>query len=156
MAAHDSPTPIAASMPLAVSRRLSLLLARTEKEILARAAPGLAELELTGRQYHALAVLADDRPGSQLELATALGVLPAIVVTLMDELEQRGLLERRRDPRDRRRQSITLTDSGTRLLEQADALAAAVEAEVFAGIDHAAQAQLRQTLISALATSGAR
>lgn len=147
----ETPCSSAAAAPLAVTKRLSLLLARADKEILVRAAPGLAELNLTGRQYHALAVLADDKPGSQLELAAALGVLPAIVVTLVDELEKRGLLERRRDPRDRRRHSITLTQSGRQLLEQADALAAAVEADVFAGIDDAAQQQLRHTLISAFA-----
>ncbi|MER6618040.1 MarR family winged helix-turn-helix transcriptional regulator [Streptomyces xantholiticus] len=151
MAEPDTPLHSTAPAPLAVTRRLSLLLARADKEILARAAPGLAELDLTGRQYHALAVLADDKPGSQLELATALGVLPAIVVTLVDDLETRGLLERQRDPRDRRRQNITLTQSGHQLLQQADALAATVEAEVFAGIDEAAQQQLRQTLIDAFA-----
>ncbi|WP_340374369.1 MarR family transcriptional regulator [Streptomyces sp. SS7] len=147
----DSPPPTASAPPRAVTGRLALLLARADKEIQARAAPQLAELELTGRQYHALAVLAEDRPASQLELATALGVLPAIVVTLVDDLEGRGLLRRQRDPRDRRRQSLTLTDQGHALLRRADTLAAAVEDDVLAGIGAAARADLRVALAAALA-----
>ncbi|MFB6717293.1 MarR family winged helix-turn-helix transcriptional regulator [Streptomyces sp. NPDC056237] len=147
----DSPPSTASAPPRAVTGRLALLLARADKEIQARSAPRLAELELTGRQYHALAVLAEDRPGSQLELATALGVLPAIVVTLVDDLEGRGLLRRQRDPRDRRRQSLTLTDQGHALLRRADALAAAVEDDVLAGIGATARADLRAALAAALA-----
>ncbi|MEY9836257.1 MarR family winged helix-turn-helix transcriptional regulator [Streptacidiphilus sp. EB103A] len=153
MTRRDPDRSPAGSASPAVSSRLSLLLARAEKEILARAAPGLATLDLTGRQYHALAVLADDKPGSQLELAAALGVLPAIVVALVDELYERGLLDRQRDPKDRRRHVITLTDNGQRTLRQADALAAKVEAEVFSQIDEAARTQLRHTLSAALAAN---
>ncbi len=53
-------------------------------------------------------------PGiAQIELGTHLGVDKASIVALLDRLERAGLIERRRSIRDRRRQGISLTDSGT-------------------------------------------
>ncbi len=57
-------------------------------------------------------------PGiAQIELGTHLGVDKASIVALLDRLERAGLIERRRSTRDRRRQGISLTDSGTAELE---------------------------------------
>jgi DNA-binding MarR family transcriptional regulator len=53
-------------------------------------------------------------PGiAQIELGTHLGVDKASIVALLDRLERAGLIERRRCTRDRRRQGIFLTDSGS-------------------------------------------
>ena len=57
-------------------------------------------------------------PGiAQIELGTHLGVDKASIVALLDRLERAGLIERRRSTRDRRRQGITLTESGSGELE---------------------------------------
>ncbi|MFI4865646.1 MAG: MarR family winged helix-turn-helix transcriptional regulator [Steroidobacterales bacterium] len=57
-------------------------------------------------------------PGiAQIELGTHLGVDKASIVALLDRLERAGLIERRRSTRDRRRQGISLTESGTGELE---------------------------------------
>lgn len=61
-----------------------------------------------------LLVLVRANPGiAQIELGTHLGVDKASIVALLDRLERAGLIERRRSTRDRRRQGIFLTDSGS-------------------------------------------
>jgi DNA-binding MarR family transcriptional regulator len=63
-------------------------------------------------------VLARSNPGiCQIELGSHLGIDKASMVALLDRLESAGLIERRRSTRDRRRQGIFLTASGSAELE---------------------------------------
>lgn len=65
-----------------------------------------------------LLCLVRSNPGiAQIELGTHLGVDKASIVALLDRLERAGLIERRRCTRDRRRQGISLTESGSDELE---------------------------------------
>lgn len=58
-------------------------------------------------------------PGlSQQELARRLAILPSQLVALLDELEERGFIERRQDATDRRTYALHLTASGRDVLEQ--------------------------------------
>jgi DNA-binding MarR family transcriptional regulator len=137
-------------LPAAVENRLVLLLASAELAIQSSAAQGLAALNLTARQYCTLAFVADDKPTSQQELAALLGVLPALVVPVVDELCERGLLVRERDPEDRRRHRLALTNGGVRLLAKADRLAKGVERDVLGSLDDDTRERLRLDLIHAL------
>jgi len=57
----------------------------------------------------------DQRPGLTAgELAQAVGLSPGAVTTVLDRLEQRGFVERRRDADDRRRVIVELTDEANR------------------------------------------
>jgi DNA-binding MarR family transcriptional regulator len=64
------------------------------------------------REFGLMTVMAK-RPGiTQQELASLARVDPSSMVALLDELEQRGIAERRIDPADRRRRAVYLTDKG--------------------------------------------
>lgn len=116
----------------AVVDRLALLLVKLGDEVLARAELPLAEqAKLTGRQYLALVFLEREEPPSQQVLATLMDLAPAQTVTLVDELEALGHVKRSPDPADRRRTRVTVTARGRKALASADAVAAAVEREVF-------------------------
>jgi DNA-binding MarR family transcriptional regulator len=69
---------------------------------------------------------------SQQQLGDRLGLDPSGLVGLIDELEEARLLERRRDPSDRRRHAIHLTARGKRKLARARELALQREAELLA------------------------
>jgi DNA-binding MarR family transcriptional regulator len=57
----------------------------------------------------------DQRPGLTAgELATAVGLSPGAVTTALDRLEQRGFVRRTRDPEDRRRVMVELTEEANR------------------------------------------
>ena len=55
-------------------------------------------------------------PLSQQDIARRLGIDPTVLVGVVDELERRSLVERRRDPADRRRYLLVVTGDGTELL----------------------------------------
>lgn len=55
---------------------------------------------------------------SQQALGTVLGVAPSRLVTLIDDLETRGLLERRDQPNDRRSYALHLTSKGRDVLKR--------------------------------------
>ena len=55
---------------------------------------------------------------SQQELAGHLSIHPSRLVALLDDLEERGLVERKPNPDDRRLYSLHLTDAGLKTLEQ--------------------------------------
>src|SRR5215212_797168 len=97
---------------------IAFLLAQIGAHAAGRFADRVAGLGLTPAQVGVLHVVAQQPGLSQQALATELGVVPSKVVTLVDALEERGILERRRDPGDRRLYALHLTVSAPELLEQ--------------------------------------
>jgi DNA-binding MarR family transcriptional regulator len=71
---------------------------------------------------------------NQKALAKRLGVLPSRMVILLDELTEKGLLERKRSTKDRRHSELVLTKRGERVLEKLSHLAAKHEADLLAGL----------------------
>lgn len=130
--------------------RLPLLVNQVGYQMAGRAEPRLAELGLNGKTYMALAVLVADRPGSQLELARLMGSVAAVIVTVADNLEAEGYVERTRDPADRRRSLLTVTPAGRRALAKADRIAAEVEDDMLGHLDGSERARLHATLRGAL------
>jgi DNA-binding MarR family transcriptional regulator len=86
-------------------------------------------------------------PGeSQRALADALGMHAPRLVALVDDLETRGLVERERDPRDRRNYSISLTDAGRQAVRDLSAVARRHEQALTAALDDAERDQLAALL----------
>jgi DNA-binding MarR family transcriptional regulator len=86
-------------------------------------------------------------PGrSQQALSTQLGMLPSRVVVYVDELEERGYVERRRNPDDRRLHALYLTAAGKRLLRKVSELAHQHELRLTAALDPEQHSALRELL----------
>lgn len=64
------------------------------------------------------------------QLCTALGILPPNLVAMVNALEKRELIARKPHPRDGRAMGLHLTVSGKKLMREAEATAAGLEAEV--------------------------
>ena len=144
-----------AGFPRGITERPALVLVKLGNEVVARAEDPLAALGLSGRHYMILAVLGTDAPPSQLDLAALVGLLPAQVVPVLDELERRGFVERQRSEADRRRSVVRVTDEGKEILAKADDLAREIEDTLFGDLDPAAREQLSETLRAGLARSRA-
>ena len=79
---------------------------------------------------------------SQQALSNALGIHRSAVVALVDDLEHRGLAERRRDPVDRRAYTLYLTPAGRDLLADLERVADEREAELLSALDASERSQL--------------
>jgi DNA-binding MarR family transcriptional regulator len=82
-------------------------------------AAALQPVGLDPRQYTVLFLVADEPGLTQQELAQRSSVDPSSMVAIMDDLEARGLAERRPHPGDRRKRAVHLTADGRRALERA-------------------------------------
>jgi DNA-binding MarR family transcriptional regulator len=89
-----------------------------------------------------LSHLAASEGQSQQALSVALGIHRSAVVALVDDLEQRGLTERRRDPVDRRAYTLYLTTPGRDVLADLERIAEEHEAELLAALDASERSQL--------------
>jgi DNA-binding MarR family transcriptional regulator len=88
----------------------------------ARAASQFAErlrvLDLTPADAGILRLLRVAAGPSQQELAAKLQIHPSRLVAILDNLEKRGVVERRPNPEDRRLYSLYLTKNGGEVLEK--------------------------------------
>lgn len=116
----------------ALTDDLSFLLARANAIALAEGNGALAEHGLKARSYSVLVLSAGDARPSQRELAEFLRLDPSQVVSLVDELQSRGLVERRPDPADRRANVVVATAAGRELSARARDTARAAEERVHA------------------------
>jgi len=113
-----------------------------------------AALGATRAQWRVLARLHRSGGGQrQIELADALDVEPITLSRMIDRLEESGLVERRRDPADRRAWRIHLTAKAQPVIDQLTTIGAEFQAELTEGVDPAEArkvsnilAQLRQAL----------
>jgi DNA-binding MarR family transcriptional regulator len=86
-------------------------------------------------------------PGeSQRALADALGMHAPRLVALIDDLEARGLLERRRDPHDRRNYAISLTAAGRQTMRQISLVAKQHEQALTAALEEQEREELASLL----------
>jgi DNA-binding MarR family transcriptional regulator len=102
------------------------------------------------KQLIALDHLRDEESCLQQGLGQMLMLDANNCVLLLNDLDERGYVERRRDPADRRRHIVEITPAGRRALEHAESKLDALEEEVLGSLDSADRAQLHGLLAKAL------
>jgi DNA-binding MarR family transcriptional regulator len=94
------------------------------------------------RHFGVMTMVAAHPGMSQQQLHELTAIDPSSMVAVIDELEERGLAERRPHPEDRRVRAIFLTDAGEQTLQRVRGLAAELQSEFFAALT----AEERKTL----------
>jgi MarR family transcriptional regulator, lower aerobic nicotinate degradation pathway regulator len=102
---------------------------------------------LRPRHLIALSLLHDGGPLSQQALGEALSLDPSNVVGLLNELEERGLIVRQRDPADRRRHIVSLSDAGKSELAATGTQRASIEDDLLVALSPAERTMLRDLLV---------
>ncbi|HXY85050.1 MAG TPA: MarR family winged helix-turn-helix transcriptional regulator [Gaiellaceae bacterium] len=106
--------------------------------------------------YSVLAILAEGARETQATIADVLTLDPSRLVALLDSLEDRGLIQRQRDPHDRRRHVVSITAVGKRELSRLRALIKQLEEEFFAPLDPASRDTLQELLLQLAAHNDPR
>lgn len=116
-----------------------------------------AEVGVTRAQWRVLAHLGRGPGQRQVELAERMDIEPITLCRMIDRLEESELVERQRDPADRRAWRLFLTPKAEPLVERLHALADDLTAEAFAGLDRstldAVRAALARVRANVLTTS---
>jgi DNA-binding MarR family transcriptional regulator len=114
----------------------------------------MASIDLTPPHAGILRAIAAEPGSSQQALSGQLGLLPSRVVAYVDELENRGYVERRRNPADRRLHALYLTASGKKLMTKIGDLARQQDRLITAGLDAEQRATLHQLLAAVAERQG--
>jgi DNA-binding MarR family transcriptional regulator len=128
------------------TRTLGYLLKHVQQRFSSIADAALAPLGITGRYAAVLRTIGTGRPVSQGECARRLGVDRTTMVVLIDELEDRGFVQRHQDPDDRRRNVIELTESGRDVLDKAMRAVGAAEREFLSPLTASEAEQFKRAL----------
>jgi DNA-binding MarR family transcriptional regulator len=139
----------------ALVRHTGYLLSRMGLWASRRFSEHLETIGLTPRMWGALNVLAAESPVSQQQLGRAIGMDPSSMVATIDELERRGLVQRRPHPADRRAHALHITEAGRDTLAEGRKLSVRAQAELLAPLDKDEREQLHDLLLRLAKAAGA-
>lgn len=137
---------MAAPSPDRPFRSVGFTISTTGYAIARRFREALAPLGLEPREFALLRSLAGLEGVTQQAIAEQMGVAPSRMVAFVDSLEERGLLERRQNPDDRRARALYLTTPGRELLGRAFAVAADQEQALTGDLSSEERQQLLELL----------
>ena len=143
-------------LPAELVQRPGFLLGRLGIALKTRTMEAFEREGFSPYQYSVLALLDEGPRTAQAAIADALQFDPSQLVALLDGLEEHDLIERRRDPNDRRRQMVTLTPAGKRQLAAFRTMVQQIEDEFLAPLDEAERAELHDLLLRVAAHRDAR
>lgn len=116
----------------------------------------LAPLGIKPRHFGMLKLLGQHDGGTQQELGEALDIHRNVMVSLVDDLESRGLVERRRHPADRRAHALYLLPAAHALLAKAESAVETLDADLLAALTPEDRATFLDLLQRTAAANGLR
>jgi DNA-binding MarR family transcriptional regulator len=135
---------------------LGYLLKHAQLRFFELGAVALAPLGINGREAAVLRAIDAGRPVSQGEIARAMNVDRTTMVALIDDLQLKGLVQRRQDLDDRRKNVVELTDAGRSTVRQAAGAVERAERDFFGPLSAAEIAQFKKILRQLTAEAGDR
>jgi DNA-binding MarR family transcriptional regulator len=132
--------------PPELAGRLGYLLKHAQARLAELTAEALAPFGISGRELAVLLVLASQEPASQQQAARRLGIDRTTMVAFVDVLEDKGLVARRPDTNDRRRNVVALTTAGQDTLRLATRASDDAERRFLSPLAQSASMNFKQTL----------
>jgi DNA-binding MarR family transcriptional regulator len=123
------------------------LLARLGFSFKGRAMEELEQAGFEPYHYGVLAIVSEGARQTQSTIGDALKLDPSRLVAVLDSLEERRLIERQRDPLDRRRHVVSITPAGKRKLVRLREIVNQLEDEFLAPLDSDQRATLHSLLL---------
>ncbi|MET7735231.1 MarR family transcriptional regulator [Streptomyces sp. NPDC005402] len=143
----EAPLPAIRSLP-------SWLLGRAAARGRALVAEALAGEGMKMWHHVVLSAVRDLAPVAQADLGRGVRLDPKDLVGILNDLQSAGLVLREPDPRDRRKNAVSLTDEGARLLKRCEKLAREANDELLAPLSATERAQFMGLLIRISGTEG--
>jgi DNA-binding MarR family transcriptional regulator len=140
------PKPATEAAPAEVTTRPGFLIQRAGRWFVRALERDLAQFDVAPRHAYVLTAFSPGQARLQQDIASELGLDRTTTSTVLDQLETRNLVTRRRDPADRRRSLVELTDAGVERLSHFNATLATLEGEFFASLTPAERATLSNFL----------
>jgi DNA-binding MarR family transcriptional regulator len=134
--------PSADAMPSRMLEMPTWLITRVSAHSHRLLAEGFAAAGFRGYHYRLLAALEEFGPASQATLGRRTGIDRSDVVAALNDLEERGLIQRSPDPDDGRRNIIKITPAGREQLRSLDHILADVQERLLAPLTAAERTQL--------------
>src|SRR3954466_12445918 len=149
------PTDTRQSTPPGIAQQWpTLLMIKLGRITAHRFTEALEPFGIRPRHVAALIELRDRGELSQQSLCGQLHLDPTNLVTILNELEERGYATRRRDPEDRRRHLVEVSKRGLAVIDKVSEAMDGVEEELLEGIDPEGRRELEGILTSIWERSG--
>ncbi|MFJ7290879.1 MarR family winged helix-turn-helix transcriptional regulator [Streptomyces collinus] len=142
----EAPLPAIRSLP-------SWLLGRAAARGRALVASALAEEDMRMWHHVVLSAVRDLGPVAQADLGRGVRLDPKDLVGVLNDLQSAGLVVREPDPKDRRKNAVSLTERGARLLKRCEKAARAANDELLAPLSTAEREQFTAMLLRISATA---
>jgi MarR family transcriptional regulator, lower aerobic nicotinate degradation pathway regulator len=128
------------------TQHAGFLLAQLGRAVTRQYRTAFSPIGLKPRATAALLRLRSGGPLSQQTLGATLDIEASNLVVLLNELEAEGLISRRRDPQDRRRHVVEISEHGAKAVCEVERAAGQVEDEFFAALTGDERCDLRELL----------
>ncbi|MFD9980449.1 MarR family winged helix-turn-helix transcriptional regulator [Streptomyces massasporeus] len=142
----EAPLPAIRSLP-------SWLLGRAAARGRALVAEALAGEDMRMWHHVVLSAVRDLAPVAQADLGRGVRLDPKDLVGVLNDLQSAGLVVREPDPKDRRKNAVSLTERGARVLKRCEKAARAANDELLAPLSAAEREQFMAMLLRISATA---